>query len=96
MVQFRVLPGSAVREFPILRFRPKPRIHPKTFFGADTVASISPPAAVAGYEIFDTTGAFDNKFGSTHLWVGRRKQPGRGEGSSGLRFDVAARGEDHD
>jgi len=27
--------------------------------------------------------------GSTHLWVGRRKQPGRGEGSSGLRFDVA-------
>jgi len=27
--------------------------------------------------------------GSTHLWIGRRKQPGRGEGSSGLRFDVA-------
>jgi hypothetical protein len=26
--------------------------------------------------------------GSTQLWVGRRKQPGRGEGSSGLRFDV--------
>jgi hypothetical protein len=26
--------------------------------------------------------------GSRHLWVGRRKQPGRGEGSSGLRFDV--------
>ena len=26
--------------------------------------------------------------GSTHLWIGRRKQPGRGEGSSGLRFDV--------
>jgi hypothetical protein len=26
--------------------------------------------------------------GTTHLWVGRRKQPGRGEGSSGLRFDV--------
>jgi hypothetical protein len=26
--------------------------------------------------------------GSTHLWVGRRKQPGRGEGSSGLRFDI--------
>lgn len=25
--------------------------------------------------------------GSTHLWVGRRKVPGRGEGSSGLRFD---------
>jgi hypothetical protein len=25
--------------------------------------------------------------GSTHLWIGRRKQPGRGEGSSGLRFD---------
>ncbi len=26
--------------------------------------------------------------GSTHLWVGRRKEAGRGEGSSGLRFDV--------
>ena len=25
--------------------------------------------------------------GSTHLWVGRRKAVGRGEGSSGLRFD---------
>jgi hypothetical protein len=28
--------------------------------------------------------------GSTHLWIARRKQIGRGEGSSGLRFDVAA------
>ncbi len=27
--------------------------------------------------------------GSTHLWVGRRKEIGRGEGSSGLRFDTA-------
>jgi hypothetical protein len=26
--------------------------------------------------------------GTTHLWVGRRKVPGQGEGSSGLRFDV--------
>jgi hypothetical protein len=26
--------------------------------------------------------------GSTHLWIGRRKLPGRGEGSSGLRFDA--------
>jgi hypothetical protein len=26
--------------------------------------------------------------GSTHLWIGRRKLSGRGEGSSGLRFDV--------
>jgi hypothetical protein len=25
--------------------------------------------------------------GSSHLWVGRRKGVGRGEGSSGLRFD---------
>jgi hypothetical protein len=25
--------------------------------------------------------------GSTHLWIGRRKGVGRGEGSSGLRFD---------
>jgi hypothetical protein len=27
--------------------------------------------------------------GSTHLWMGRRKQVGRGEGSSGLHFDTA-------
>jgi hypothetical protein len=26
--------------------------------------------------------------GSTQLWVGRQKRPGRGEGSSGLQFDV--------
>jgi hypothetical protein len=26
--------------------------------------------------------------GSTHLWIGRCKQPGRGEGSSGLQFDI--------
>jgi hypothetical protein len=26
--------------------------------------------------------------GSTHLWIGRRKRVGRGEGSSGLRFDT--------
>jgi len=25
--------------------------------------------------------------GSTHLWIGRRKAVGSGEGSSGLRFD---------
>ena len=27
--------------------------------------------------------------GTTFLWLGRRKSVGRGEGSSGLRFDVA-------
>jgi hypothetical protein len=27
--------------------------------------------------------------GSTHLWIGRQKEPGRGEASSGLEFDVA-------
>ena len=26
--------------------------------------------------------------GTTHLWRGRRKDAGRGEGSSGLRYDV--------
>jgi hypothetical protein len=26
--------------------------------------------------------------GSTHLWIGRRKRVGSGEGSSGLRFDT--------
>ena len=29
------------------------------------------------------------------LWLGRRKRAGRGEGSSGLRFDVIAKGQ-HD
>ncbi|HEX2188733.1 MAG TPA: hypothetical protein VHG51_07520 [Longimicrobiaceae bacterium] len=27
--------------------------------------------------------------GSTHVWIGRRKLPGLGEGSAGLRFDTA-------
>ncbi len=27
--------------------------------------------------------------GSTHLWIGRRKGPGLGEGFSGLRYDIA-------
>jgi hypothetical protein len=27
------------------------------------------------------------------LWIGRRKQPGRGEGSSGLKFDTAKKSE---
>ncbi len=31
--------------------------------------------------------------GSTHVWVGRRKRPGRGEGTSGLRFDSVEAGE---
>ena len=26
--------------------------------------------------------------GSAHLWMGRRKRPGRGEGWSGLRYDL--------
>jgi len=30
--------------------------------------------------------------GRTHLWRGRRKGPGRREGSSGLRFDDASAG----
>jgi hypothetical protein len=28
--------------------------------------------------------------GSSHLWRGRRKQAGRGEGSCALRFDIVA------
>jgi hypothetical protein len=31
--------------------------------------------------------------GSTHLWIGRRKSPGRGEESSGLQFDVVEKRE---
>ncbi|WP_050024144.1 hypothetical protein [Verrucomicrobium sp. BvORR034] len=31
--------------------------------------------------------------GSTHLWVARRRQIGRGEGSSGLRYDLAVQEE---
>jgi hypothetical protein len=30
--------------------------------------------------------------GSTYLWIGRRKEVGRGEGSSGLRFDTLVTG----
>jgi hypothetical protein len=32
--------------------------------------------------------------GSTHVWIGRRKEIGRGEGSSALRFDTPE--SDHD
>jgi len=32
--------------------------------------------------------------GSTHLWIGRRKGPDRGEGSSGLQFDLAEKREE--
>ncbi|ODT46174.1 MAG: hypothetical protein ABS70_01390 [Nitrospira sp. SCN 59-13] len=32
--------------------------------------------------------------GTTHLWIGRRKEPGRGEGSSGLEFDVVEQREE--
>ncbi|GAB1723686.1 MAG: hypothetical protein GDA65_20265 [Nitrospira sp. CR1.1] len=34
--------------------------------------------------------------GTTHLWIGRRKSPGRGEGSSGLQFDVAEKREERE
>lgn len=37
------------------------------------------------YSAFQCARAAD---GSTHLWLARRKSPGRGEGFSGLRFDV--------
>ena len=30
--------------------------------------------------------------GSPHLWAGRTRGPGRGQGSSGLRFDLLERG----
>ena len=48
--------------FPNLRFKPKPRVHPKKFFGADSVASVSPPGALTDYDIYEPTGAFENKF----------------------------------
>ena len=52
-------------EFPNLRFRPRPRVHPKKFFGSDTTSSISPAGNLAAFEIFDTTGVFDDKFKET-------------------------------
>jgi hypothetical protein len=47
-------------EFPNLRFKPKPRVHPKTFF-TDAVAS-SAPGVLLAYEIYDPTPAFQNSF----------------------------------
>lgn len=47
-------------EFPNLRFRPKPRVHPRSFFVDDTSLSASRP--LSGYSIYDTTPAFQNKF----------------------------------
>jgi len=43
-----------------------------------------PRAGVRVTRTFQRTRWFD---GTTFLWLGRRKQVGRGEGSSGLKFD---------
>lgn len=48
--------------FPNLRFKPKPRVHPKKFFGDNTVENISPPGALADYVIYEPTVAFKDKF----------------------------------
>lgn len=47
-------------QFPKLRFKPKPRTHPKTFF-SDNVASSATGNPVT-YNIYDTTPAFQNRF----------------------------------
>ncbi len=47
-------------QFPNVRFKPKPRTHPRTFF-ADA-ASASAPGTIGTYNIFNTTAAFQNKF----------------------------------
>lgn len=46
-----------------------------------------PRLGVRVVRVFSRTRWLD---GSTHLWVARRKTAGRGEGSSGLRFDLTA------
>jgi hypothetical protein len=53
-------PYFLTEEFPNLRFKPKPRTHPKQFFPNDTDASATGTAAT--YTIFDTTPAFQNAF----------------------------------
>lgn len=47
-------------EFPNLRFKPKPRVHPKKFFPNDVVSSAT--GVLATHQIYDTTPAFQNKF----------------------------------
>lgn len=47
-------------QFPKLRFKPKPRTHPRSFF-ADDVASNATGDPVT-YNIYDTTAAFQNRF----------------------------------
>lgn len=46
--------------FPNLRFKPKPRVHPKKFFPNDVVSSAT--GVLATYRIYDTTPAFQNRF----------------------------------
>lgn len=49
-------------EFPKLRFTPKPRQHPHKFFDPANKTQQSATGVPGGYEIFDTTGAFQDKF----------------------------------
>ncbi len=77
-------------------------VHPEVTLGGATDNVVTAPPLAPGralglYEVkvpregvrvrrhYQYTRWFD---GSTHVWIGRRKQIGRGEGSRGLGFDV--------
>jgi hypothetical protein len=47
-------------QFPSVRFKPKPRTHPRTFFSDNVAASAT--GTIGTYSIFNTTAAFQNKF----------------------------------
>ncbi len=53
-------------QFPKLRFKPKPRTHPRSFFkksdGTEDVVAASATGNPVTYNIYDTTPAFQNKF----------------------------------
>jgi hypothetical protein len=58
-------PQFMQEEFPSLRLRPNPRMHPKTFFGSDTT-SASRDGVLADYKVFETNGVTAGDFKETN------------------------------
>jgi hypothetical protein len=58
-------PQFMQEEFPSLRLRPNPRLHPKSFFGSDTT-SASRDGVLADYKVFETNGVTAGDFKETN------------------------------
>src|SRR4051812_10737682 len=58
-------PQFMQEEFPSLRLRPNPRMHPKAFFGSDAT-SASKNGVLAEYKVFETDGVEVGNFKETN------------------------------